>query len=441
LQKIKKNFKKKIFIKMSFGNVSRDASVTSLASLRSTASKSANGFFSADIRTVGSLVQYQRSPGVQVTAQSLTVPANQLGNLYTLPFQSVKISLNQNGSVLAVGLITGNPGDSVLSVFTSTAGFYTETSIPLPADANVGPGPFYGEVSLNDAGDVLALSIAQDNNGIGAVWLYVLIAGVWTLTGPKITGPGEIGPGGFGYSLTLNGAGNLLAVGCPYDNNSLGAAYIFNLTSITAPVFVQKLLGTVADGQFGSFVSLSADGSTLAVGAPDYNNTNTPSGNAYIFIYVPTEQSPWKNQFSVLIAPFGMTFFGNSVSLSADGNIFAIGAATNAVIYYRTLGSGWSSKALLPLPYDLVRTTSTNYFVSISQDGNTIGTSDINNNNNEGASWMFTQGPLGTWIQNGPRLVGTGGTPNSNQGTASAVSGDGKVAAMVNNSSELWVFV
>jgi hypothetical protein len=136
-----------------------------------------------------------------------------------------------------------------------------------------------------------------------------------------------------------------------------------------------------------------------------------------------------------------MTFFGNSVSLSADGNILAIGAASNAVIYYRTLGSGWSSKALLPLPYDLVRTTSNNYYVSISQDGNTIGTTDQNNNNDVGASWIFTQGPLGTWTQNGPRLYGTGGTPNSFQGLAGAVSGDGKVAAMVNDASQLWVFV
>ena len=431
---------------MSFGNVPRDASVTSLASLRSTASKSVNGFFSADIRTVGSLLQYQRSPGVQVTAALRTVPATQLGNLYTLASNSYSISLNQNGSVLAVGLSAVNLGDSVLSVFTNTAGFYTETSIPLPGDANIGGPPYFGTVSLNDAGDVLAFGITVDGDpaiggDIGAVWLYVLIAGVWTLTGPKITGPGEIGQGFFGYSLTFNGAGNLLVVGCPFDNGELGAAYIFNINNLLAPVFVQKLLGTVAEGNFGTFVSLSADGSTLAVGAPDYNNTNTPSGSAYIFINVPTQQSPWQNQFSVLIAPFGMTFFGNSVSLSADGNILAIGAASNAVIYYRTLGSGWSSKALLPLPYDLVRTTSENYFVSISQDGNTIGTTDQNNNNNVGASWIFTQGPLGTWTQNGPRLYGTGGTPNSFQGLAGAVSGDGKVAAMVNDASQLWVFV
>jgi hypothetical protein len=435
---------------MSFGNVSRDASVTSLASLRSTASKSANGFFSADIRTFGALLQYQRSPGVWVTAESLTVPATQLGNVYTLASNSYSISLNQNGSVLAVGLSAANPGDSVLSVFTSTAGFYTETAIPLPPSANINVPFFSGNVSLNDAGDVLALSIPVDGpvgiNNIGAVWLYVLVAGVWTLTGPKIIGPDEIGQGFFGCSLSLNGARNILAVGCNVDNTGIGAAYIFNISNPANPLFVQKILGPVTSSFFGTSVSISADGFTLAVGSPDYYNPNTTTGSVYIYTNVQTQQSLWQNQFKVLIAPFEMTSFGNTLMLSADGNILAVGAATNAVIYYRTPGQSddWTSQTLLPIPYDLVRTAGPAnqiFYVCISQDGNTIGIANPQNNNNDGASWIYTQGPLKTWTQNGPRLYGTGSTVNLSQGSAITVSGDGKVAAIVNDLSKLWVFV
>ena len=81
------------------------------------------------------------------------------------------------------------------------------------------------------------------------------------------------------------------------------------------------------------------------------------------------------------------------------------------------------------------------YSVSISDDGNTIFTSSQNNNNGVGASWIFTQGPLGTWTQNGPGLIGTGGTINSTQGVIGTLSGDGKVVALGNNAKELWVFV
>ena len=415
---------------MSFGNLPRDLCLNSLATSRSIASKSANGYFSADLRTVGSLLQYQRSPGVWVTADaSLTVPSTQLGSLYTLPFNGYSMSLSLNGSILAVGLNALAYGDSIVSIFTNTDGFYTQTTIPIPPSAiNLSFGFTYPpSVSLNDAGDVLALGIPVDDNDIGAVWLYSLIAGVWTLIGPKITGVGEIGAGSFGF-VSLSGAGNLLAVSCFQDNNNLGAVYIFNLNNLLAPVFVQKILGTVAGAQFGGGLDLSADGSTLAV---SYGSNNQP-----ILVYT-NVMGTWTQQASL---NFSLDFLGVGNSLSADGNTMVISAATNAVIFYRTPGPSWSTGALLPLPYDLVGEPQ-GYFASISNDGNTIFTSNQFNNNGVGASWIFTQGPLGTWTQNGPGIVGTGGTPNSFQGSGGTLSGDGKVVALGNDAKELWVFV
>ena len=417
---------------MSFGNVPRDLCLTSLATSRSIASKSANGYFSADIRTVGSLLQYQHSPGVWVTADaSLTVPSTQLGSLYTLPFNAYSMSLSLNGSILAVGLNALAYGDSIVSIFTNTDGFYTQTTIPIPPSAINLSFPFIYNptVSLNDAGDVLALGIPVDDNDIGAVWLYSLIAGVWTLIGPKITGVGEIGAGFFGNFVSLSGAGNLLAVSCYLENNNLGAVYIFNLNNLLAPVFVQKILGTVAGGKFGGGLHLSADGSTLAV--------SSASNGQPILVYT-NVMGTWTQQAS-LNFPLDSMGVGND-SLSADGNTMVISAATNAVIFYRTPGPSWSTGVLLPLPYDLVGEPQ-GYYASISHDGNTIFTSNQVNNNNVGASWIFTQGPLKTWTQNGPGLIGTGGTPNSYQGTNILLSGDGKVVALGNDAKELWVFV
>ena len=415
---------------MSFGNVPRDLCLTSLATSRSIASKSANGYFSADIRTVGSLLQYQRSPGVWVTAESLTVPATQLGSLYTLPFDAFSASFSLNGSILAFGLSPLAYGDSIVSIFTNTDGFYTQTAIPLPPSAINLSFPFTirTSVSLNDAGDVLALGIPADNNNIGAVWLYVSINGVWTLI-TKITGVGEIGAGFFGNVVSLSGAGNLLAVSCYLENNNLGAVYIFNLNNLLAPVFVQKILGTVAGGKFGGGLHLSADGSTLAV--------SSASNGQPILVYT-NVMGTWTQQAS-LNFPLDSMGVGND-SLSADGNTMVISAATNAVIFYRTPGPSWSTGVLLPLPYDLVGEPQ-GYYASISHDGNTIFTSNQVNNNNVGASWIFTQGPLKTWTQNGPGLIGTGGTPNSYQGTNILLSGDGKVVALGNDAKELWVFV
>ena len=158
---------------MCFGNVPKDLCLTSLATNRSTASKSVNGLFSADIRTVGALLQYQRSPGVWVTAESLTVPATQLGNVYTFPTDVVDACTNFDGSVIAVPLKSVVAG-SVLSILTNDNGQYIPTAIPIPPDSI---GITTGAVSLSNDGNVLAFGAFEDNGFIGAVWIYAYIAG------------------------------------------------------------------------------------------------------------------------------------------------------------------------------------------------------------------------------------------------------------------------
>ena len=424
---------------MSFGNVPRDFSVSSLSVLRSTAAKSINGLFSADIRKVGALLQSERSPDIWVTAPVVTVPATQLGNVYTLPagIQKAQLSLSLDGTVLAVGLATPAAG-SVLSILTSTAGFYAQEVIPLPPDA---VGVTYGSVSLSDNGKILAFGSGSDNGDVGAVWIYANVAGVWTLQGTKITGPGEIGLGNFGQEISLSGAGNLLAVGSQSDGTS-GAVYIFNLSSLSSPSFVARLVGSPINpgAVFGWDVALSADGSTLAVGA---SADLAGKGSAFIFTKV---LGTWTQQ-AYFTAPPEIalpSFFGNVVSLSADGNILVVSCNANAVVYYRQgLTGPWSAGILLPLPYDLVDPLLESFAI-ISHDGSSICFSYTKNNSDVGASWIFTQGPSGTWIQNGPGFVGTGAppAPPTEQGRTT-LSGDGKTAAVMDgaNLGLLWLFV
>ena len=90
---------------MSFGNVPRDFSVSSLSVLRSTAAKSINGLFSADIKTVGALLQSERSPDIWVTAPVVTVPATQLGNKITVPTATSNVGIQGSVSANADGSV------------------------------------------------------------------------------------------------------------------------------------------------------------------------------------------------------------------------------------------------------------------------------------------------------------------------------------------------
>ena len=106
----------------------------------------------------------------------------------------------------------------------------------------------------------------------------------------------------FGYSVSLSADGNGLAVGAigedsnttginsDQTNNSAsssGAAYVFTRsgTSWSQQAHV-KAIDTGAGDSFGQSVSLSGDGSTLAVGAWANNSTYSNSdrvGAAYIY--------------------------------------------------------------------------------------------------------------------------------------------------------------
>jgi hypothetical protein len=65
--------------------------------------------------------------------------------------------------------------------------------------------------------------------------------------------------------------------------------------------------------------------------------------------------------------------------------------------------------------------------VSVSADGNTIIVGGRSDNSGAGAAWVFTRS-AGVWTQQGSKLVGTGAVGNANQGISVALSADGNTA-------------
>ncbi|WP_226648343.1 FG-GAP repeat protein [Microbulbifer variabilis] len=160
----------------------------------------------------------------------------------------------------------------------------------------------------------------------------------------------------FGYSVSLSANGRTLAVsalgegssatgidGDQSDNSAsnAGAVYVFTREDNT---WVQqaylKASNTDADDYFGSSVSLSADGHTLAVGADNEessatgidgdqsDNSASGAGAAYLFAQV---GKTWVQQAYLKASNTdGDDLFGGSVSLSADGRTLAVAAIFEA---------------------------------------------------------------------------------------------------------------
>jgi hypothetical protein len=143
-----------------------------------------------------------------------------------------------------------------------------------------------------------------------------------------------------GISVSLSADGNTLAAGAYGTNNNTGATQIYFRTG-TSWTYQATLSQNISGSMEGSSVALSADGNTLAVGAPAYdNNTGT------VHVYTRTGTA-WSLQASLSNSSSG-SYEGDSVSLSADGNTLAVTATSSTQIYFRS-GSQWSHQQALYL--------------------------------------------------------------------------------------------
>lgn len=272
--------------------------------------------------------------------------------------------------------------------------------------SNTGAGDIFGtSVSLSSDGNTLAVGAAgeaSDATGVGgyplsnaasdagAVYVFSRTGSVWAQQAyvkASNTGAGDR----FGGSVSLSGDGNTLAVGATQEDSaatgiggnqasdaasSSGAVYVFLRTGSvwTQQAYVKASNAETLD-VFGSSVSLSSDGNTLAAGAygedsaaagvggDQSNNAASPSGAVYVFSRT---GSVWTQQAYVKASNTAVgDYFGRSVSLSSDGNILAVGAhledsaATDlggdqesnaaensgAVYVFSRTGSVWSQQA------------------------------------------------------------------------------------------------
>jgi Fe2+ or Zn2+ uptake regulation protein len=148
----------------------------------------------------------------------------------------------------------------------------------------------------------------------------------------------------FGQSVAISGDGNILAIGSPYEDNSAsgiftdgsettdigtatdsGAVYLFTKVngSWQQTAYV-KASNTNAGDLFGYQVSLSDDGTILAVSAFSEDSTALNSGAIYIFS---NDGTTWV-QTALLKASNVETGdeFGFAIALSGDGTTLAVGA-------------------------------------------------------------------------------------------------------------------
>jgi hypothetical protein len=254
----------------------------------------------------------------------------------------------------------------------------------------------------------------------------------------------------FGFDITISGDGQTMAVGANQEDSLVansGAVYVFVKEGLVwqQQTFLKASNAGIADF-FGSSVSLSSDGNTLAVGAYSENEeraginpaatgrTAIDSGAVYVYT---RENNVWSEQAYIKASNTAQSNeFGGAIDLSADGNTLIVGALgesgissgvdgdqtqnsatsgiTGAVYVFTRSANTWEQhsylKASNPGKADLFGKS-----VSISADASTIAVGAINEDSSStgidgvesnddvlfsGAVYVFRKNLSDKWQQN-----------------------------------------
>ena len=249
------------------------------------------------------------------------------------PGQSV--SLNSSGTIIAIGEHSFSSATGKVEVYryVNDNSWIQISQTILGLDIN----DYFGySTSINSAGTIVAIGSTNANTtngtGSGSVSVYKhIIDGSWVRLGQTINGEGPNDQ--CGWSVSLDASGTKVAIGAfqnrnPSGMNSSGHVRIYRYTNDVSWVLIsQDIDGTTQYDSFGYSVSLNGDGTLVACGATG-NMLPTPStGHVKVYEYI--SDGSWIPQGQTISGEALNDYSGYSVSLNKQGNILAIGAPYN----------------------------------------------------------------------------------------------------------------
>lgn len=252
-------------------------------------------------------------------------------------------AISGNGNVVATGAIFAPQGQ--ITVYGLSNGTWGQIGAPINGSGQAGQS-----VSLSEDGSVLAIGEPFNNDlgftsGHGRVRVFRNISNTWTQVGQSLYGQNATASAGTFVDLSADGT--TVAFGAPNTIVNPFTSFTGNVEVYTLQgnTWVQKGGDINGDGsiiKFGSSVSLSVDGNTIAIGQTgDPSNITIPQfGRVKVYQFI---NNQWVQIGGTIFGQADRDEFGIRVSLSASGNILAISSSTsNVVVVYQLNGGVWT---------------------------------------------------------------------------------------------------
>ncbi len=285
-------------------------------------------------------------------------------------------------------------------------------------------------VDINAAGSRVAIGAYLNDGGgnaSGHVRVYDLVGNTWTQVGADLDG--DAAGWGLGWSVALSASGDRLVTGGPTNGGTNGRFKAFELVGGT-----WTQLGATVPGihEFGDAVDISADGTTIAVSSPSAAGSSR-AGTVQVFRLT---GGNWSQVGNTLQGEAIADLFGEGLSLSANGSRIAVAAPNDReggvsgggdpagkVRVFDLVGGTWTQ-----VGGDVLGSTGLNgeglgETLEISADGTRFAATGSSQN----LAKVYTLAG-GAWVQIGTDIVGVNGQAARPEGLA--LSGDGRTVAV-----------
>lgn len=338
------------------------------------------------------------------------------------------VSMSSDGTTVAIGAPENDgfgSGTGHVRVYRNVSGVWTQIGADI--DGQILGGKSGSSVSLSSNGNVIAIGSPYAGSTYkGLICVFQYVSGVWTQVGSVIHGQNNYD--GFGTSISLSSDGSVVAVGAPYNTSlsgglNTGDVRVFrNISGVWTQVG-SDIEGEASDDFSGIAVSMSSDGNTVAIGALGNDGNGLSSGHVRVYRNV---SDSWVQIGSDIDGEAANDNYGKVVSLSSDGNTLAV-SSYGKVRVFRNVSGVWTqiSGGILGLT-TFVDISSH----SLSSDGNilAIGARGENSNGYESGQVRIFRYVSGVWNQVGSGINGEASYDKS--GTSVSLSSDGTKLAI-----------
>ena len=350
------------------------------------------------------------------------------------------LSFSDNGKILAIGAHYANEGGHV-RIYKNNSGTWEQIGSDIDGEKKNDESGY--SVSLSSDGSIVAIgAVKNDGSGknSGHVRIYKNNSGSWEQIGSDIDA--ESRADNFGVSVSLSSDGSIVAIGANKNDGSgknSGHVRVYKNNSGTWEQIGSDIDGKNAGDLFGSSVSLSSDGSIIAIGG--YRNDANGSNSGHVRIYK-NNSGIWEQIGSDIEGSKKGDEFGYSVSLSSDGSIVAIGgwlgdaggANSGTVKVYENNSGSWEQ--IGSDIYGEKKQDRSGGSVSLSNDGSIVAIGALHNDGNgdDSGHVRIYKNISGSWEQIGTDFDGD--NPGDKFGQTISLSGDGSclaIGALYNN--------